>query len=110
MGGQGLDTDPDCFDKSWTATHIEDNDIPLLRQAAVDFWAARQDGTQLTRPPPTILAAACDGSAGGVMGAGAAIDDLGTITEVACQVGGETSSFRAEAAVLHLALESIPSS
>ena len=77
-----------------------------LSQVATDYWEARQDGAYLQADG---ILTACDGSAGGDMGARVVWQDQdGEFTSEACKVFGPPSSFRAEAAAMHLAVDGAP--
>eukprot|EP00961_Rhodomonas_salina_P298477 3938111-Rhodomonas_salina.3 len=73
---------------------------------AHEYYEARQDGAYIHCCGEL---AACDGSSGGAMGAAAVFldaDDGADWSERshACQVGGSSSSFRAETAAMWLAV------
>ena len=74
-----------------------------MPEAASTYWADRQDGAYLSTPGTL---AACDGSAKGEMGAAAVWQHPdGTITSDSCKVFGPPSSFRSEAAAMHIAVD-----
>ena len=103
-GGTDLSasTDHDLWEAVWSPEPIQGCELEDVSEAASDYWKRRQDGAYLEASGNV---AACDGSAGGVMGAGAVIlEPDGIITTHKVQVLGECSSFRAEAAALHLTL------
>ena len=94
------------WDRAFTTTHVVPADHVRLSQQAADYYAARQDGAYIHCDGRL---AACDGSAGGAMGAAAVfLDDDGTSdwaqSAYACRVGGSSSSFRAETAAMWLAV------
>lgn len=73
---------------------------------ATEYYAARQDGAYLTCDGELV---ACDGSAGGAMGATAVFLDCADSSDWVqrsheCRVGGKASSFRAEIAAMWLAI------
>eukprot|EP00961_Rhodomonas_salina_P109503 1474029-Rhodomonas_salina.1 len=75
---------------------------------AGDFYLARQDGAYVHHSWGELTA--CDGSAGGAMGAAAFFLDevegeLWAERTHACRVGGSSSSFRAELVAIWLAVE-----
>ena len=77
-----------------------------LTQTAQDYWQRRQDGAYINTPG---VLAACDGSADTTMGAAAVLRfEDGSVLTDSCRVDGPPSSFRSEAAGMHMALELAP--
>ena len=98
--------DQDRWDE-WTGTPpLLGPQFMQMTQAAQDYWSRRQDGAYIHAPG---VLAACDGSVEADMGAAAVVQllDCTTITD-ACKVEGDPSSFRAEAAGMHMSLVLAP--
>mmetsp|Transcript_35403 Transcript_35403/g.72869 ORF Transcript_35403/g.72869 Transcript_35403/m.72869 type:complete len:570 (+) Transcript_35403:200-1909(+) len=74
-----------------------------MSPAAQKYWQSRQDGAYLFAVGTT---AACDGSVKTDMGAAAVwLDGEGSPGEASCKVAGPHSSFRAECAAMHMAVQ-----
>lgn len=109
---RGVWTGPDLewgkLERAWRMDpHLRPDEHCQLRPAARRYWSRRQDGF-LASASHTDTVAACDGSAGAEMGAAAvfysAAEDNTEWPFLSCKVGGDSSSFRAEAAAMYLAL------
>eukprot|EP00961_Rhodomonas_salina_P019724 265598-Rhodomonas_salina.1 len=104
-GGQPDTRHQDWWDRAFTFPHVVSSDHQYLSQMAAEYYEARQDGAYLTCWGQL---AACDGSAGGAMGAAAVFLDAEDGADEAhrahaCRVGGKASSFRAELVAMWLA-------
>ena len=100
--------DYDSTEEAWHSSPLTAAEITALRPPALAYWTWLQDGQYITVPG---VKAACDGSAGKEMGA-AAVWQLETDADEyfdSCKVSGPSSSFRAEAAAMHIALLNTPS-
>ena len=102
VGGTGAHVDSEAWEDCWTLADKHQPALSRLSAQGQEYWKRRQAGAYATWQG---VVAACDGSVQGEMGAGAVVREAdGSFTPHMVKVGGDPSSFRAEAAAMHLAI------
>ena len=106
VGGTGEHLDDAEWAEAWTLEQKFAPPLPQLSVGGQRYWGARQGGQYLDWKG---VLAGCDGSVLSSMGASAVLRGPdGTVTAHVCRVGGDSSSFRAEAAAMHQAVLHAP--
>lgn len=101
-GGKAEHLDDEAWTAAWTLHDRHTPPITQLSPAGQLYWRHRQDGAYVDWKG---VLAACDGSVQATMGAGAILrSPTGVMETQVCRVGGDPSSFRAEASAMYQAV------